>query len=110
MSAAHAAPRPHAAVAANDPRRMHRLRLRISIGLTVLLIGWFAINGWPYYRLDMVHRVSSPLHAAFKPSGTMGTRLGILGVVLYLVLFLYAVRKRISWVSRIGRAGNWIDF
>ena len=111
MSTAHAPGRLSVSVPKKkDPHRMHRLRLRISIAFAAALIGWFAISGWPYYRLDMAHRVSSPLHAAFKPSGTMGTRLGIIGVVLYLVLFLYAARKRINWLSRLGRAGNWIDF
>lgn len=89
---------------------MHRLRMRISIGVAVALIAWFAIYGWPYYRLDTLARVRSPLHAAFKPSGTMGIRLGVLGLSLYLVLFLYAIRKRVKWLGRIGQAGNWIDF
>ena len=89
---------------------MHRLRMRISIVVAAVLIGWVAIQGWPYYHLGTAARVRSPLHAAFKSSGTMGIRLGVMGLVLYLVLFLYALRKRVKWLGRIGRAGNWIDF
>jgi hypothetical protein len=113
MSTAHAPARVPAAPVKKkkkDPQRMHRVRFRISIGAAVALIGWFAYFGWPYYRLDMAHRVSSPLHASFKPSGTMGTRLGLIGVVLYLILFLYAARKRVTWLGRFGKAGNWFDF
>jgi hypothetical protein len=93
-----------------DAGLWHRLRLRscwLAFGSFVL--GLFAY-GFPYYRLDLAQRAASAYHAQLRPSGTIGLRLGMLGVALFIGLFLYPIRKRWPWLSRIGKTRNWLDF
>jgi hypothetical protein len=89
-------------------------RHRLLLGLAWLLAAGFvlaiSIYGFPYYRLDLAERAESPLHGALRPSGPVGLRLGMLGVALFAVLFLYPVRKYWPWLARIGKTKNWLDF
>jgi hypothetical protein len=69
-----------------------------------------AIYGASYYILPLDQRPYSSKHDLLKPSGAIGLRLGVLGTVLFLILFLYAFRKVIPWLGRIGTARHWMDF
>lgn len=88
----------------------HRLRLSLAIMVAVAFILWLAWIGADYYRLDLDQRVESPSHASLRPSGTIGLKLGMLGVALFLVLFLYPLRKRWKWLGSIGKTKRWLDF
>jgi hypothetical protein len=94
----------------SDPERWHRLRLRFAWLVSITLVLWLVIYGFAYYRLDLAGRASSPYHAALRPSGTVGLRLGMLGAVLFVGLFLYPIRKRWPWLNRIGTTRHWLDF
>ena len=73
------------------------------------LIIALSIWGFDYYRLDLAGRAESPLHPLLRPSGSVGLRLGMLGMALYGVLFLYPIRKRWSgWARSAKRATGWI--
>ena len=88
----------------------HRIRLALAILAAGSLIIALAVWGFDYYRLDLSGRAESPLHPLLRPSGTVGLRLGILGVGLYSVLFLYPIRKRWKWLASIGKTRHWLDF
>ena len=96
------------------PRRKrysgHQLRLRLSWLISISMMVALVIYGFPYYTLNMVQRASSPYHAALRPSGAVGLRLGLLGVVMFLGLFVYPVRKHWRWLGRIGSTKHWLDF
>lgn len=65
--------------------------------------------GLPYYRLGTEERPHNALHPLFKPGGTWGHGLGIVGSTMVLLLFLYSVRKR-RWMGlRAGRLSRWLD-
>jgi hypothetical protein len=49
-------------------------------------------------------------HALLKPSGRIGINLGMLGVGMFLVIFLYPLRKRWAWLGRQGISRHWLDF
>jgi hypothetical protein len=49
-------------------------------------------------------------HALLKPSGRIGIKLGMLGVGMFLVIFLYPLRKRWTWFGRQGISRHWLDF
>jgi hypothetical protein len=91
------------------PEFRHRLFMFIAWLAMLSLIGWVAISGFPYYRLDMAERVYSPEHAVFRPSGQMGLRLGMFGLFLFFCLFVYPIRKRSKWLLSIGKTKNWLD-
>ena len=99
--------------AANSPRvavSAHRVRVLIAAGSSLLFIAALAAFGWDYYTLPLETRPFSPKHELLRPSGTIGLNLGILGVVLFVIIFLYALRKAVPWLGRIGTAKHWMDF
>ena len=102
-SVSHTAPRA-------NPDLGHKLRLALAIAAAAGFVAWLAIHGFDYYRLDLDQRVESDLHRDLRPSGAIGLKLGILGVALFLVLFLYPLRKRVRWMASIGKTKHWLDF
>ncbi len=93
-----------------DVRKRHRLLMVLSAAAAVVFALTITIYGWHYYILDQAHRPFSPLHAELKPSGTIGLRLGILGFCLFVLVYLYPLRKRWSFLLRFGRTKHWFDY
>lgn len=75
-----------------------------SVVLLVVLV-----LGWEYYSLPVFERPHSPVHNQFKPSGTWGHGLGIIGSAMILLLFTYSARKRTFLGLRFGRMNRWLD-
>lgn len=98
------------AAATRQREPVHKLLLATAILAAAGLILFLAVTGFPYYRLSLGERPLSPLHAQLRSSGTIGLRLGILGVVLFFVLFLYPLRKRWRWLGGIGVTRHWLNF
>lgn len=93
-----------------DPERGHRVRVLLGyLAFTALIAGVF-LYGFNYYTLGASDRPFSPKHVLLKPSGSIGIKLGFLGVAMFLVIFLYPLRKRWAWLSRQGSAKHWLDY
>jgi hypothetical protein len=90
--------------------RGHKIRLVSGYMLAISLIFVLAIYGFNYYTLASADRPFSPKHALLKPSGTIGLKLGFLGLGMFLIIFLYPLRKRWPWLSQQGSARHWLDF
>ena len=88
----------------------HRIRVRIAATAAFLFLAAIAIYGADYYILPLDQRPYSAKHELLRPSGTIGLKLGIFGTVLFFIIFLYALRKVIPWLGRIGTARHWMDF
>jgi hypothetical protein len=88
----------------------HRVRVIIAASASALLLASIAIYGANYYVLPLDQRPYSDKHELLKPSGNIGIKLGVLGTVLFFIIFLYALRKVIPWLGRIGTARHWMDF
>lgn len=95
---------------ANPVINRHRVRVTIVATAIFGLIAWLAFHGWQYYRLTLDERPLSPLHSELRSSGYIGVRLGMLGVGMFCILFLYPLRKRWPWLARIGSTRHWLDF
>jgi hypothetical protein len=93
-----------------SPERMHHVRLALAWLAALSLMAAVGVYGFPYYILSLEDRPLSPLHAALRPSGTIGLRLGMLALCLYCILFLYPIRKRVKWLASIGKTRHWLDF
>jgi hypothetical protein len=96
--------------AASDPEAGHKLRLLIGYIIAVALIVGIAAYGLDYYTAGPHDRPFMTKHALLKPSGRIGINLGMLGVGMFLVIFLYPLRKRWTWLGRQGASRHWLDF
>ncbi len=96
-------------VSSTESERGHRLRLYLATGAAIGLVLALTVFGFDYYRLSPADRPFSPKHALLKPSGQIGINLGIFGVILFLIIFLYPLRKRIKWLQ-FGVSRHWLDF
>ncbi len=93
-----------------DSEWSHKTRLTAAIVVGVALIATLTVYGFGYYRLDLAARAESSQHSILRPSGVIGLRLGMLGLMLFCVLFLYPIRKRWRWLASIGKTRHWLDF
>jgi hypothetical protein len=100
--------RPIFVIAASD-RDPHRIRMVVLILLSTALLLSIAVYGLDYYSLDKMDRPFSLKHKLLKPSGTLGLPLGVVGLFLFLGLFLYPLRKRWAWLGKQGNSRHWLD-
>jgi hypothetical protein len=77
-----------------------------ALGLGIVL----AAYGWDYYLMDAARRPFSPKHALLRPGGTFGLRLGVLGLLLFFMIYLYPLRKRWPWLAARGKTTRWLDY
>lgn len=94
----------------DDPERGHRTRLFLAWMLAlavVLVIGGY---GYDYYSLGAAQRPFSPKHEILRPSGSIGIKLGMLGVLMFFLIYLYPLRKKWGWLGRQGNSRHWLDF
>jgi hypothetical protein len=105
------APLPSAAVVATkNPDAGHRLRLFAGYALAIALIVGIAAYGFDYYTANANDRPFMAKHMLLRPSGRVGVKLGILGFAMFMVIFLYPLRKYWTWLGRQGLARHWLDF
>ncbi len=93
-----------------DPERWHRRRMALSIALLLAMFAALAAYGATYYWQSSAERPFHPLHSVLKPGGSLGIKLGMLGTAMFLVIFVYALRKRWKWLGRQGSSRHWLDF
>lgn len=96
--------------AAADPERAHHLRLAGAWAAAIAFMLAVGVYGFDYYTLSAVDRPHSPKHALLRPSGTIGINLGIFGVGMFLLIYLYYFRKRFGWLRNFGTTTHWLDF
>lgn len=90
--------------------RAHHFRLVVAYGIAIALLVALAVYGFNYYTLGSSARPFSPKHALLKPSGAIGLKLGFLGLAMFLMIFLYPLRKKWAWLGQQGSARHWLDF
>jgi hypothetical protein len=93
-----------------DSERKHRRRVLFSWILSFVIVGGFAGYGLDYYLLGSQERPFSPKHMMLRPSGPIGVNLGVFGVLLFFIIYLYPLRKRWGWLGRQGNSRHWLDF
>lgn len=93
-----------------DKELGHRIQVVIAAAAAIVLVVGIGIYGASYYLLPVDQRPYSDKYQLLKPSGTIGINLGVLGTVLFFIIFLYALRKVIPILGRFGTAKHWMDF
>jgi hypothetical protein len=99
-----------AILARDDAERGHRTRLRLAWLAAIAVVLVIAGYGFNYYSLSSLNRPYSPKHDFLKPSGTIGIKLGMFGVFLFFLIYLYPLRKKWGWLGRQGNSRHWLDF
>lgn len=95
---------------AADTEKAHRMRLAAAgavAGAFLLVIGAY---GFDYYTLSAAARPLSVKHPLLRPSGVIGIKLGMVGVALFLLIYLYYFRKHWGWFRSFGTTKHWLDF
>jgi hypothetical protein len=98
------------AVGVQDGDAGHKLRLLIACIVAVTLIVGIFGYGFDYYMSGANDRPFMAKHHLLRPSGRIGVNLGLLGLVMFLIIFLYPLRKRWTWLGRQGLSRHWLDF
>jgi hypothetical protein len=83
-------------------RALLLLLLTAALAATVL--------GLPYYLAPAAERVRSPFHAALRASGLVGQSFGIAGLLLFLFMWLYPLRKLFGARRALGSVASWMRF
>jgi hypothetical protein len=93
-----------------DDDRGHRTRVKLAWVLALALVLIIGGYGYDYYKLSAAERPFSLKHDALRPSGTIGVKLGMLGVFMFFLIYLYPLRKKWGWLARKGNSRHWLDF
>jgi len=93
-----------------DDEKGHRIRVFLAWMLALAAVLVIAGYGWNYYTLSVAQRPFSPKHQLLRPSGTIGIKLGMVGVLMFFLIYLYPLRKKWGWLSRMGNSRHWLDF
>jgi hypothetical protein len=96
--------------AARRKERSHRLRIMFASAVAISIVVALAVYGFSYYVLSASERPLSPKHHLLRPSGSIGIQCGVLGLLLFVAIFIYPLRKRIRWLGKIGSSKHWLDF
>lgn len=94
----------------NASEKRHRHRLLAGWIVAMAAVAAFTIYGFDYYILGSAMRPFSPKHAMLRPSGPIGVNLGVFGVLLFFLIYLYPLRKKWGWLGRQGNSRHWLDF
>ncbi len=77
----------------------------------ILIAGYFLASGWSYYTLPLEERPFSEQYDIYKPGGSIGLDLGVLGTLCMVIgVFTYSVRKRVRRFNKVGTMRNWLAF
>jgi hypothetical protein len=101
-----------AAIFTKDDASEKRHRQRVLAGWIVAMatVAAFTLYGFDYYILGSAMRPFSQKHTMLRPSGPIGVNLGVFGVLLFFLIYLYPLRKKWGWLGRQGNSRHWLDF
>ncbi|HEU5171037.1 MAG TPA: hypothetical protein VFU46_10895 [Gemmatimonadales bacterium] len=84
-------------------------RLKPAPAALVALLVAISVVGAPYYAAPVAERVRHPLHGWLRPSGYVGQTAGLLALGIFLVLWLYPLRKKLRALAWAGRIARWLE-
>ncbi len=92
-------------------KTVHTVYIWVMVGITVVVTIYLTSIGLDYYNTPIIDRYFHPQNSWFKPSGTMGHGLGILGT--FMIVFgvaIYIARKRYNFLAKYIRLKYLLEF
>jgi hypothetical protein len=78
--------------------------------MAVTLVAWVSWQGYGFYTTPLLERAFHADFRDFRPAGSIGHGLGIMGSAMVLLLLLYSVRKRWRPLARLGQLRRWLRY
>jgi hypothetical protein len=92
-------------------KRWHKIFIIGLILIVAFVLIYLFIKGSSYYNTSIENRFFNPDYEVFKPSGSLGHGLGIIGSILIIIgVSSYMLRKRSKRLQRIGVLKHWLEF
>lgn len=89
----------------------HTIYVSTMVVIIVLVTAYCIYTGYSYYNTPLEERFYHPHHTWFKPSGTYGHGLGIIGTLMILFgVSIYIARKRYNFMSKHLRLKYLLEF
>ena len=85
------------------------LFLFVLYTISILLIVYFLIDGFSFYKTSQIDRPHHSDYRNLRPAGERGHGFGIVGSTLMLLLLLYSVRKRTKLLTWFGTINKWLN-
>ncbi|NNE16310.1 MAG: hypothetical protein HKN51_15120 [Saprospiraceae bacterium] len=90
---------------------IHRLYISTLVMIVIVTTIYLSYIGYSYYILPLEERFYHPQYDWFKPGGTLGHGLGILGTLMILFgVTIYIARKRYNFMSKYLRLKYLLEF
>jgi hypothetical protein len=81
------------------------------VSITIIVTAYLVYTGFNYYQTPLEERFYQPDYKWFKPSGTFGHGLGIVGTLMILFgVVIYIARKRYNFMARYLRLKYLLEF
>jgi hypothetical protein len=94
------------------PRRTLSL-FSVSLGLLYLasagVLLFLLWSGSSYYETPLQARPRHPGYWTWKPGGSTGLMLGVVGSSMMVLMLVYSLRKRVRAFGRLGPLNRWLD-
>jgi hypothetical protein len=88
----------------------HKLRLCLFSLVLVGITAYFAVTGFSYYITPIADRPFHVAHQRLRPGGAIGVRLGISALVMFCVIYLYPLRKKLKFLRFMGSTKHVLDY
>ncbi len=86
----------------------------ILIIMSLLVLGIVAITlqqAGHYYLTPQIERPHlGSFHKMWKPGGTYGHGLGLVGSLMMIIMFSYSLRKRVRFFRKWGKLPTWLNY
>lgn len=66
------------------------------------------VRGFAYYSAPLAERLGNPLHPWLEPSGPLGLTFGLAGFAMFVLMWLYPLRKKLRGLAWTGKLGGWL--
>jgi hypothetical protein len=88
----------------------HGVAVTVFACAFLALFAYALFVGRNYYFLALTDRPLNGLHRDLRPAGRIGIGLGVLSALLFAAIYVYPLRKRWTWLRKIGTTRHWLDF